>query len=398
MTETVRPPAPAAPAKVTSVMRFTLDRRVEHIVVLVSFSLLGLTGLIQKFSQASISLWLISALGGIEMVRLIHRTNALIMVAGGLYHVASVAYHIIVLRTPLSMLPWLGDLQHLVQDVLCFLGLRRRPARYGRYSYAEKAEYWAMVWGTLIMGLTGFMMWNPVLTARLLPGEFIPAAKAAHGAEAILAVLAILLWHFYHVHLKTFNTSIFLGRLSRKEMEHEHPQELSEIEARQVAPSVPPDVLRRRQRVFFPVATVCLLAVSGGLYAALTFDQLSVTGVPPGETVAVYVPFTPTPSPVPTATATPLPAGAVLTWQSGIGQLFADRCGSCHGATKAGGFSILTYVEAVHGGQRGPGIVLGRPEDSAIVQVQSAGGHPGQLTPEELAQIVAWIKVGAPEK
>jgi cytochrome b subunit of formate dehydrogenase len=398
MTDSIPTPAPAAAAKVTAVMRFTLDRRLEHIVVLVSFTLLGLTGLIQKFSQAGVSLWLIAALGGIEMVRLIHRTNALIMVAGALYHAASVAYQIAVLRTPLSMLPWLGDLQHLVQDVLCYLGLRRRPARYGRYSYAEKAEYWAMVWGTLIMGLTGFIMWNPVLTARLLPGEFIPAAKAAHGAEAILAVLAILLWHFYHVHLKTFNTSIFLGKLSREEMEHEHAQELHEIESGQAAPPPPPAVLRRRQRVFFPAATVCLLAAGGGLFWGITFSQPSLITVPAGETVAVYVPFTPTPSPVPTATATPLPPGAVITWQSGMGQLFANRCGTCHGATKAGGLSILTYVEAVHGGQRGPGIVLGRPEDSAIVQVQSAGGHPGQFTAQELAQVVEWIKLGAPEK
>jgi len=381
MTESLPAPAPpapapaaAAPAKVSTVMRFTLDRRIEHVVVLVSFSLLGLTGLIQKFSQASVSQWLIAALGGIEMVRIIHRTNALIMVAGALYHAASVAYQIYVWRTPLSMLPWIPDLQHLVQDILCYLGFRQRPARYGRYTYAEKAEYLAMVWGTIIMGITGFMMWNPVLTARLLPGEIIPAAKAAHGAEAILAVLAILLWHFYHVHLKTFNTSIFLGKLTREEMEHEHPQELRAIEAGKAAPTIPPAVLRRRQKIFFPVAAVCLLASGGGLFWVITFNQTIVTTMPAGETAAVYVPFTPTPSPVPTVTATPLPPGAALTWQNGIGQLFASRCGNCHGATKSGGLSILTYVEAVHGGQRGPGIVLGRPEDSAIVQVQSAGG------------------------
>jgi len=132
-----------------------------------------------------------------------------------IYHVVAVLYRVFVLRTPLTMLPLVEDFVHLYHDILYYLGLRKRKAYYGRYNYAEKVEYLAVVWGTLIMGITGFMMWNPISTARWLPGQAIPAAKAAHGAEAILAVLAILLWHFYHVHLRHFNKSMFSGKLSR---------------------------------------------------------------------------------------------------------------------------------------------------------------------------------------
>ena len=78
---------------------------------------------------------------------------------------------------------------------------------------------------------TGFMLWNPVATARFLPGEFIPAAQVVHGGEALLAILAVLVWHFYAVHLRQFNRSMFTGEMSEAEMEHEHPLELERIKA-----------------------------------------------------------------------------------------------------------------------------------------------------------------------
>jgi cytochrome b subunit of formate dehydrogenase/mono/diheme cytochrome c family protein len=392
-------PAPAAAAKPARFLRFTLDQRVEHVLLLVAFSLLGLTGLIQKFSQAPISAWLIGVLGGIEMVRIIHRINAIIMVAESVYHVAALGYRLFVLRVSPTMAPGLSDVVHVVQDVLCYLGLRKHTARYGRYNYAEKAEYWAMIWGTLVMALTGFMLWNPVAVTRLLPGEMIPAAKAAHGGEAILAVLAILLWHFYHVHLKLFNKSMFFGTLTREEMQHEHPAELTHLESgHSQPPVVAPAVRRRRQMIFWPVAVVVVAALLFGLYYLSTAEVTAIATVPQGETAKVYVPFTPTPSPVPTITPTPAPVSASATWDSGIGQLFADRCGACHGAGKISGLSVLTYAETLQGGSKGPGVVIGSPDTSIIVQVQSAGGHPGQFSADELAQIIAWIKVGAPEK
>ncbi|MCS7039976.1 MAG: hypothetical protein NZP34_10260, partial [Caldilineales bacterium] len=74
-------------------------------------------------------------------------------------------------------------------------------------------EYWAVIWGTAVMIITGFMLWNPITTTKFLPGSWIPAAKAAHGGEALLAFLAIIVWHVYNVHIKTFNRSMFTGKL-----------------------------------------------------------------------------------------------------------------------------------------------------------------------------------------
>ena len=91
------------------------------------------------------------------------------------------------------------------------LGMAEKPPKMPRYNFMEKAEYWAMAWGLVLMGLTGLMLWNPIATTNILPGTFIPAAKAAHGAEAVLAVLAIILWHFYHVHIKHWNWAMIKG-------------------------------------------------------------------------------------------------------------------------------------------------------------------------------------------
>jgi cytochrome b subunit of formate dehydrogenase/mono/diheme cytochrome c family protein len=411
-----RPSAiPAHPKDSRTYTRFSLSQRIEHIVLLVTFTTLGLTGLVQKYSTAAVSDAIIGFLGGIEATRLIHRGAAIGLMGVSIYHIIAVLYRVIVKRASLNMLPDLSDFRHLFQDIQFYLGRRARKAYYGRYNYAEKAEYLAVVWGTVIMAITGFMMWNPISTTRFLPGEAIPAAKAAHGGEALLAVLAIILWHFYHVHLRRFNKSMFTGKLNREEMEEDHPAELAQIESGTAAAPAPAN-LRQRQLVFFPVAILLAGALSLGLYQFASFEQTALSQAPQGETAPIFVPFTPTPTslptatPLPTATSTPPPPGATAapagpaaqaaaSWEGGIGELLSQRCGGCHGAGGGmGGLSLASYADAFKGGSRGPAIIPGNPTDSALVQIQSAGGHPGQLTPEELALVTAWVEAGAPEK
>ncbi len=380
--------------------RFDISQRIEHIVFLLSFTILGFTGLIQKFAASQVSDTLISFLGGIEQVRVIHHYSAIVMMIVSGYHVLALAYKIFVLRVRWTMLPVIEDIQHLIQDILFFLGVRKHRGYYGRYNYAEKVEYLAVVWGTIIMGLTGFMMWNPLSTTRLLPGDFIPAAKAAHGAEAILAVLAIIIWHFYHVHIKHFNKSMFNGKLTRTEMMHEHPAELAQLEKGQGYKRIPAKVLRRRQQVFFPAALIFTLAFGFGIFKFANFEVTAITTVPQGETAQIYVPVTPTPRPSPTPPPTLVPGAevAAMTWDGYFSGLFRNRCGSCHGVTKVGGLSLSTYQDALTGGNSGPAIIPGDPDNSILVQKQSAGNHPGQLTIDELDQVIAWIRSGAPEK
>ena len=387
-------PASTAPKQY---VRFDVLQRVQHALLLLSFTTLAVTGLVQKFATAGVSEWFVGLLGGIEGTRLVHRTAAIVLGALAAYHAIDVAYRLIVLRTPMTMLPIVEDFKHLFQDVQFYLGRRERRARYGRFSYAEKVEYLAVVWGTLIMGLTGFMMWNPLASARWFRGQAIPAAKAAHGGEALLAVLAIIIWHFYNVHLKTFNKSIFTGRLTEEEMHEEHPAELSYLRQAS-APAIPAADLRRRRQVFVPVAIVLAAAAAFGLYKFVTLETTAVAAAPQGETAPIFVPQTPTIAPPPTPTPSPSgEAAAPSTWNGGIADLLSQRCGMCHATSASGGLTLTSYASALQGGTQGPAIVPGDPQASVLVQIQSAGEHPGQLTGDELAVMIAWIESGAPE-
>jgi Cytochrome b subunit of formate dehydrogenase len=382
--------------------RFKLAQRIEHLVLILTFTTLALTGLPQKYSLAGISQAMINLFGGIEMIRVIHRLAAITFILEAVYHLVVLGYKLFVLSLEASMLPGLKDAVDGIQETLYNLGLRKELPRMERYNFKEKMEYWALIWGLLIMALTGFMMWNPIFTTKILPGQFIPAAKAAHGAEAVLAVLAILLWHFYHVHLRGWNWSMITGKLSRTEMEEEHSRELEKIDSSQALIPVSSAQYRRRIKFFVPLAILGSLLLMFGLYKFTTFEQTALINPPTLEPgIQIFVPLTATPGIVITAT----PAAGVkqpdlapvLTWTAGgIAQLFEDNCGDCHGSSA--GLSVSTYAGLMKGGVNGPDIIPGNPTDSRLVKIQSSGKHPHLFNASELASVIAWIQAGALEK
>ena len=380
--------------------RFPLARRIEHWVMMLSFVTLALTGLPQKFSASAISIAFVGMLGGIETLRIIHHIAAIVMMLGTAWHLLVFGYLAYVRRTRMTMLPTLQDAKDGWRALMHNIGRAESPPQMGRYTFEEKMEYWAFVWGAIIMGITGFMMWNPITTARFLPGEVIPAAKAAHGGEALLAVLAIIVWHMYGVHIKRLNKSMFTGKMTEEEMLHEHPLELADIKAGMAEPVLDPAAVRKRQRIYLPVATVLALFMLLGVYGFVNAETTALTTIErQAPTQVVFVPWTPTPAPTLTPTAegaVPVPSGP-LTWDDTIGPMLQAKCSTCHGATALGGLDLSTYESAMQGGASGPAILPGDSANSLLVTVQQAGDHPGQLTPEELAQVIEWIDADAPE-
>jgi len=262
-----------------------------------------------------------------------------------------------------------------------------------------------MMWGTIVMGITGFMMWNPIATAKLVPGEWIPAAKVAHGGEAILAALAIIIWHFYNVHIKTFNKSMFTGHLDEHQMTHEHGRELEGIVHGTAGRKIEPPVLRRRQTTYFPIAGVLLAIMGFALIRFFTFETTAITTLPPAEQVAVLVTATPlptptrAPTPVPTAAPTKPPTTSGTTGASfvEVQAILKTKCGACHGDTATAGLNVNTYASLMKGGASGP-VVIAKDADKSVLLTKVASGHAAQFSVDELNTIKAWIDAGATER
>ncbi len=380
--------------------RFSVLQRVEHFLLILSFTTLALTGLPQKYPLSPISQWVVMVLGGIEFIRIIHRVAATVFLLESIYHLVFLGFSLYVRRRKATMLPGVKDLQDAIQVFLYNLGFAKEHPKMDRYNFVEKAEYWAMAWGLIVMAVTGFMLWNPIATTNILPGQFIPAAKVAHGGEAVLAVLAIILWHFYSVHLKRFNTSMFTGKMDRAAMEEEHGLELERIETGKIAPLPPPQMQRQRLQVFAPVAAVLTLAMLAGVYYFVTFEKSSITTLPePQQQAKVFVQPTATQTPTAAPTATPAPTqegqaqqggASAVGWTGDLDAVFKSRCSACHGS--AGGFKAESYADVMKA------VTPGNADGSLLYTVQAGGGHPGKFTDDELARVKQWIDAGAPEQ
>ena len=393
--------------------RFPVSYRVEHWALTISFFLLAVTGLVQKYPDAGLTQWLIGVMGGIETTRLLHHLSAIVMMFLTIYHIGVVGYRIFVQRRRLTMLPGKQDLTNAIDLLKYNVGRSNKRARQGRYTFEEKLEYWAVVWGTVVMGITGFMLWNPIAATKFLPGQFVPAAKAAHGAEAVLAVLAILIWHMWHVHIRHWNRSIFKGYLTEEEMEDEHPAELADIRAGRIDRAPATEVVGKRRRVYFPVFGALAAVMLVGIWFFVGYETTAVTTLPPAEEVTVFVHLTPTALPTQLPTNTPAPTSlptvaapggepepaAESSWDTDISALMAKSCVACHSSSnKMGGLDLSSYQAALAGGVSGAAVVPGEIQTSLLISRQASGQHPGQLSAGDLELVRHWIEIGAPEK
>jgi cytochrome b subunit of formate dehydrogenase len=210
-------------------IRFSPAQRVEHYFLMVSFTTLAVTGLLQTFSRYHLVGLIIQILGNVETVRTIHRLAAVTMILQSLYHVWGICVTWFVKRERGAMWPRLSDFRNLLRGVFFNLGLVKQRPQWDRFSFEEKIEYWAMLWGTPVMIITGLVLWFPTVFTSVLPGVIVPTALTIHAWEAILATLAILTWHMYNTIIKEHNTSIFTGKMTEEEMQHSHPLEYQRI-------------------------------------------------------------------------------------------------------------------------------------------------------------------------
>ena len=178
------------------VVRMTVNQRWQHLVLFTSFIILVITGFALKFPES----WFAHVFGMGEHLRgIIHRIAGVALISAGIYHVFYVIRAREGRRLLMDIAPKPSDAFDALKAMRYYLGLSKEKPEFGRFNYAEKAEYWALVWGTALMGVTGVMIWAKVWVGDLLGRWGVDVATSIHYYEAILATLAILVWHFYQV-------------------------------------------------------------------------------------------------------------------------------------------------------------------------------------------------------
>ena len=204
-------------------VRMTANQRWQHLILLSSFIILVITGFALKFPDT----WFAHVFGMGEKWRgIIHRVAGVVLMGAGIYHVFYLAAAREGRRLIRDLAPKPKDAFDACNTMLYYLGLRSEKPQFGRFNYAEKAEYWALVWGTALMGLTGVMLWAKVWVGNTLARWWVDIATAVHFYEAILATLAIVVWHFYQVFLDPdvypMNWAWWDGKMPAEHYRHEH--------------------------------------------------------------------------------------------------------------------------------------------------------------------------------
>ncbi len=208
------------------VQRMQPDEVVQHAILAIAFTVLVVTGFSLRYHDSWWSTFLFGRMGGYSVRGIIHRVAGVVLLLGSVWH-------IIFLMTPRGR-TFLRDIIPTKQDILQFfqmmkynLGWTEVEPQMGRFSYVEKAEYWALVWGTIVMGITGLFLWFENLAVMLFPKGLLDVFLVIHYYEAWLAFLAILIWHMYatvfNPRVYPMNPSWLTGKMPGRMFEEEHP-------------------------------------------------------------------------------------------------------------------------------------------------------------------------------
>jgi formate dehydrogenase gamma subunit len=204
------------------VVRMTLSQRIQHCLLFVSFITLVITGLALKFPDAATKFLFVNEIGR----SYIHRAAGVLLIVVSLYHAVYLVTYREGRQMLIDMLPEIKDATDVVDVFAYYLGFSSRKPQFKRFNYAEKMEYWALVWGTFVMASTGLVIWFKTIATSAVPRWWIDVAITIHFYEAILATLAIIVWHFYQVILDPdtypVNFAFLDGKMSVEHYQEEH--------------------------------------------------------------------------------------------------------------------------------------------------------------------------------
>jgi cytochrome b subunit of formate dehydrogenase len=216
-----------------TIPRFTPNEVIQHLLLLISFITLAVTGFALKF-HASWWAEILRTVGLSETVRqYVHRGAAVTMISVGLYHLCYLFFTPRGRDVLLNMIPKYADIVDARNNILFYLRIIKQKPKFDSYDYTEKAEYWALIWGTIVMGATGLILWFPTIVGNWAPVWLIKVSEMIHFYEAILATLAILVWHWFfvifHPHEYPMSLTWIDGKMSLHDYRHHHEKHFRRV-------------------------------------------------------------------------------------------------------------------------------------------------------------------------
>lgn len=215
-----------------TVVRMNKIQRIQHGFLLVSFFALVITGFALAWPDSIFA----TISGGEAVRRVIHRIAAVVMLVLGVLHVIYMVFTKEGRQGVKDFWFSFKDAKDVIGVMKYYLGLSKVHPKMGRFTYAEKAEYWALVWGTIVMGISGLMLWFEVQVSSWLglPRWWVDVALMIHYYEAILATLAIIIWHLYAVifdpDVYPINWAMLDGKMTEHQFRHEHELEWEKMQ------------------------------------------------------------------------------------------------------------------------------------------------------------------------
>jgi formate dehydrogenase subunit gamma len=236
--------------------RWDIHQRIQHFMLVAAMLVLMATGLPLRYPDVISSRIIVTLVGGIDNAGIAHRCAAVTMMLATLYHIVYLCVRWRQGNLRLTMMPAWKDVQDVIGMLLFLVGLSRVKPKFARYSFKEKSEYWAMMWGSVVMMGTGLMLWFPTKAALIFhsvsPIAF-DVARIIHSYEALLAFLAIIIWHLYNAHLTPeffpMSWTWLNGTITEDQLKAEHGLEYDEIIERERSPRSSTPAMTKRTRI-----------------------------------------------------------------------------------------------------------------------------------------------------
>jgi formate dehydrogenase subunit gamma len=218
---------------VPSVQRFTLNERVQHVLLMVSTLILLVTGFSLLFHDLWIGRWLLRLEGGIEGRGLIHRWAAVVLIGVSAYHLLSVLFTVRGHAQFMALRPTGKDVRDFLHVVRLNLGRSVEPPKFERFDYRQKFQYWAFAVASGTMVVSGLGLWFATQAMSVMPKWLFDLLAVLHGRESVVIFLLLFVWHLYDVHLRPevfpMDWSWITGRISCADLKARHPAEYERL-------------------------------------------------------------------------------------------------------------------------------------------------------------------------